>query len=145
VKLILEDGTTYPIDGELRVSDVTVDQTTGAVTLRAVFRNPNGVLLPGMFVRAVLQEAEAPSAMLVPQGAVTRDPQGRAAVFVVAPDSKVQTRVIEAPRTVGASWLVTSGLNSGERVIVEGVQKVKAGMLVKAVLAGSPTPTAAAK
>jgi membrane fusion protein, multidrug efflux system len=133
VKLVLEDGTPYPLAGELKVSDVTVDPTTGAVTLRAVFPNPNGVLLPGMFVRAVINDGTAQSAILAPERAVSRDPQGQATALVVNAAGKVEPRVIQAPRTVGDSWLVTSGLNPGDRVIVDGLQKVRPGMPVKAV------------
>jgi len=133
VRLVLEDGTPYPLTGELKVSDVTVDQTTGAVTLRAVFPNPKGVLLPGMFVRAVVNDATAQNAILAPQRAISRDPQGNATALVVDAAGKVELRVVQAPRTVGDDWLVTSGLNPGDRVIVEGLQKVKPGMPVKAV------------
>jgi membrane fusion protein (multidrug efflux system) len=133
VKLVLEDGTPYPLAGELKVSDVTVDPTTGAVTLRAVFPNPKSVLLPGMFVRAVVNDAKAQAAILAPQRAVSRDPQGHATALVVDAAGKVELRVLQTARTVGDSWLVTSGLNAGDRVIVEGLQKVKPGMPVKAV------------
>lgn len=133
VKLILEDGTPYPLTGDLKVSDVTVDPTTGAVTLRAVFPNPKSVLLPGMFVRAVVNDARAQKAILAPQRAVFRDPQGHPTAMVVDAAGKVELRVLQAPRTVGDNWLVTSGLNPGDRVIVEGVQKVKPGMPVKTV------------
>jgi membrane fusion protein (multidrug efflux system) len=131
VKLILEDGTAYPWEGELKVSDVTVDPSTGAVTLRAVFPNPKGMLLPGMFVRAVVNEAATQKAILAPQRAVSRDPEGHATALVVNAAGKVEPRILQAPRTVGDSWLVTSGLNAGDRLIVEGVQKVQPGMPVK--------------
>ena len=137
VKLILEDGTPYPLEGELKVADVTVDPTTGAVKLRAVFPNPHAVLLPGMFVRAVVNEAEAPAAILAPQAGVTRNAQGQATALVVNAQGKVEQRVIETSRTVGSNWLVTSGLSAGDRLIVEGVQKAKPGMTVKPVPAGS--------
>jgi len=137
VKLMLEDGSTYPLEGELRVSDITVDPTSGAVTLRAIFRNPDGLLLPGMFVRAVLDEAQAPSAVLAPQPAISRDAQGRATAFVVSANGKVEVRAITASRTVGARWLVTSGLNPGDRLIVDGVQRVKPGMAVRTAPASS--------
>jgi membrane fusion protein (multidrug efflux system) len=140
VKLILEDGSTYPWEGELKVSDVTVDPSTGAVTLRAVFPNPKSVLLPGMFVRAVVNEAATQKAILAPQRGVSRDPQGHATAFVVNAAGKVEVRVLQAPRTVGDSWLVTSGLNPGDRLIVEGVQKVQPGMPVQVAPAAATPP-----
>jgi membrane fusion protein (multidrug efflux system) len=141
VKLILEDGTAYDLEGVLKVADVTVDPTTGAVRLRAVFPNPRSILLPGMFVRAVINEAQAPAAILAPQAGVTRDAQGRATALVVNPQGKVEQRVLTTTRTVDSAWLVTSGLNAGDRLIVEGVQKAKPGMTVRAVPAGSkPAP-----
>jgi membrane fusion protein (multidrug efflux system) len=138
VKLILEDGSTYPLEGELKVSDLTVDQTTGAVTLRAIFPNPKGVLLPGMFVRAVINEASTQTAILAPQRAVSRDPQGHATAMVVDAQGNAQPRVLEAPRTVGENWLVTSGLNAGDRLIVEGYQKTMPGKPVKVAPATLP-------
>jgi membrane fusion protein (multidrug efflux system) len=140
VKLILEDGTTYPWEGELKVSDVTVDPSTGAVTLRAVFPNPKAMLLPGMFVRAVVNEAATQKAILAPQRGVSRDPQGHATALVVNAAGKVEVRVLQTPRTVGDSWLVTSGLNPGDRLIVDGVQKVQPGMPVKTVPAALTPP-----
>lgn len=146
VRLILEDGSAYPWEGELKVADVTVDPSTGAVKLRAVFPNPRGVLLPGMFVRAVVNQANAPGAILAPQQAVTRDPQGRATALVVDASGKVEQRILTTSRTVGDRWLVTSGLAAGDRLIVEGVQKAKPGMPVKAAPAGSrPAQPAAPK
>lgn len=132
VKLFLEDGSPYSAQGVLKVSDVTVDPSTGAVTLRAVFPNPNGVLLPGMFVRAVLNEATAQSAILAPQAAVSRDPQGHAVVMLVE-NGKAAMRVIQTGRTVGDRWLVTSGLNPGDKLIVDGIQKIRPGAPVKPV------------
>ncbi|HWE45378.1 MAG TPA: efflux RND transporter periplasmic adaptor subunit [Caulobacteraceae bacterium] len=137
VKLILEDGSAYPLDGELRVADVTVDPTSGAVKLRAVFPNPHAVLLPGMFVRAVINEAEAPAGILAPQAGITHNAQGQAIALVVNTQGKVEQRVVQTSRTVGGAWLVTSGLSAGDRLIVEGVGKVKPGMAVKVVAAGS--------
>jgi membrane fusion protein (multidrug efflux system) len=139
VKLILEDGAPYPWEGELKFSDVTVDPTTGAVTLRAVFPNPKAVLLPGMFVRAVVNEAAARAAILAPQRSISRDPQGRATAFVVDAAGKVEPRILQAPRTVGDSWLVTAGLRAGDRLIVEGMQKVKPGMAVRTASGASAT------
>jgi len=131
VELTLEDGTAYPLSGTLQFSDITVDQGTGSVTVRATFPNPKRLLLPGMFVRASLTEGVNDGAILVPQVGVTHDPQGRAAVLVVGPDNKVATRVITTSRTLGDQWVVQSGLQAGERVIVAGIQKVRPGMTVK--------------
>jgi membrane fusion protein (multidrug efflux system) len=137
VKLLLEDGTPYPFEGELKVSDVTVDPNSGAVTLRAVFPNPKGVLLPGMFVRAVVNQATTQRAILAPQRAITRDPQGQATALVVNAAGMVEARVLQTPRTVGSDWLVTAGLNPGDRLIVEGLQKVRPGAPAKAVQAST--------
>ncbi len=140
VQLTLEDGSTYPQIGRLEFSEVIVDQTTGSVTLRARFPNPQGLLLPGMFVRAKLSQATAPNAILVPQQAVSRSPRGDATVYLVGPGNKAVLRSVKADRTVGAAWLVTSGLSAGEKVITEGLDRVKSGQLVKPVPAGSPPP-----
>jgi membrane fusion protein (multidrug efflux system) len=122
VKLILEDKTTYPIEGTLQFRDVTVDPATGTVTLRIVFRNPNQVLLPGMFVRAMIQEGVSQQALLVPQQGVTRDTKGAPVAWVVNKDEKVEQRVLELDRAIGDKWLVTGGVSAGDRVIVEGLQ-----------------------
>ena len=137
VTLILDDGSTYPITGRIQFSDVTVDPGTGSVGLRAVFPNPNGVLLPGLYVRAKLSKAIAPAAILVPQAAVSRDANGEATVLVVDSGDKVASRVIAVSQTVGDSWLATSGVKPGERVIVEGLQKVRPGAAVKPVQVAS--------
>jgi membrane fusion protein (multidrug efflux system) len=137
VKLMLEDGSTYPLEGKLQFTDVTVDPSSGAVTIRAVFPNPQGTLLPGMFVRAQITEAVAPDAILVPQQGVTRDPKGVATVLVVNGQNKAELRPIEIGQAVGANWLVTKGLKPGERVIVEGLQRIQAGASVRPVPAGS--------
>jgi membrane fusion protein (multidrug efflux system) len=131
VRLLLEDGTPYDRTGRLQFSEVSVDERTGAVTLRAVFPNPDGVLLPGMYVRAVMEEGTKVDGLLVPQQAVTRDPKGGATTLVVTPDDMVEMRQIEATRAVGDQWLVTSGLEAGERVIVEGIQRVRPGIQVR--------------
>lgn len=136
VTLKLEDGTTYPTPGTLEFSDVTVDPGTGSVTLRAVFPNPNGVLLPGMYVRAVLSQGVTSGGILVPQTAVSRDPKGGATVTVVGAKG-AEPRPITLGQTVGDKWLVTSGLQAGDKVIVEGLQKVRPGAPIKAVPAGS--------
>jgi membrane fusion protein (multidrug efflux system) len=133
VKLVLEDGSIYPIAGTLEFRDVTVDSSTGAVTLRLVFRNPREVLLPGMFVRAVVEEGVRRQAMLIPQQGVGRDPKGNPYAWVVGKDQKVERRPLELERAIGDQWLVTSGLAADDRVIVEGVDRVRAGMPVRAV------------
>ena len=143
VSLQLEDGSSYPLKGRLELVDVTVDQTTGAVTLRAIFPNPNNVLLPGMFVRATVAQGGKPSAILIPQAGLTRDPTGRASAMVVDAQGKAQERMITTGAVVGDKWLVISGIQAGDRVIVEGLQKVKPGMPVHAVAAGSPPPSGA--
>ncbi|WP_199052718.1 efflux RND transporter periplasmic adaptor subunit [Aquitalea sp. ASV15] len=132
VKLILEDGSEYAKEGELQFSDVTVDASTGMVTLRATFDNPNGELLPGMFVRARLEQGVRQHALLLPQQAVTRNQKGEAVVMVVGPDNKVSARIIKTSQTVGNKWLVDSGLQGGERIVVEGLMKVQDGAVVKA-------------
>jgi membrane fusion protein, multidrug efflux system len=133
VQLLLEDGTTYPKEGTLEFQDITVDPTTGSVILRIVFPNPQGVLLPGMFERAVVKEGVNRRAILIPQQSVSRDPKGTPSVLVVDAGGKVQPRVLGVGRAIGDKWLVLSGLASGDRVIVEGSQKVRPGASVKAV------------
>ncbi len=133
VELILDDGTTYQHQGALQFRDVTVDPTTGSVILRIVFSNPQGVLLPGMFVRAVVKEGVNQRALLVSQQAVSRDPKGNSLVFIVDKDGVVQQRMLTVDRAIGDTWLVLSGIVSGERVIVEGMQKVRPGVKVKAI------------
>lgn len=131
VTLKLEDGSTYPTPGKLEFSDVTVDPATGSVGLRATFANPNGVLLPGMYVRAALSSGTANNAMLIPQPAVSRDPKGNATVMVVGAKNLAEPRPITVRQMVGDKWLVTSGLKPGDQVIVEGLQKVRPGAPVK--------------
>jgi len=143
VTLLLEDGTQYPLTGKLQFTDITVDQNTGSVTVRAAFPNPDQVLLPGMFVRARIEEGVNDQAMLVPQQGVTRDPKGQATALVVGTDSKVAQRVIRATRTLGDKWVVEGGLADGERVIVAGVQKVQPGATVNAVEAPAQAPAQA--
>lgn len=133
VRLTLEDGTAYPQEGTLQFRDVTVDPSTGSVNLRAVFPNPQGVLLPGMFVRATVAEGVNPRALLLPQQAVSRDHRGNPRVFIIDAEGKVQQRSLTLDRAVGDAWLVSSGLAPGERVIVEGMQRVRPGAAVKAV------------
>lgn len=136
VKLLLEDGAAYSRDGTLKFRDVTVEPTTGSVTLRVVFPNPDGVLLPNMFVRAIIREGFNPQAILIPQQAVARDPKGNPTVLIVDADSKVQQRMLTLDRAIQDQWLVLTGLNPGDRLIVEGLQKVRPGSQVQVVQAG---------
>jgi membrane fusion protein (multidrug efflux system) len=138
VTLTLEDGSVYPIKGRLEFAEVVVDPQTGTVTLRARFANPNGLLLPGMYVRATLSQITARNAILVPQTGVSRDPQGEATVLLVGPDNKAVLRPITADRTVGPNWLVTAGLKPGDKVITEGLGKIRPGQPIRPVPAGSP-------
>jgi membrane fusion protein (multidrug efflux system) len=138
VRLVLEDGSDYPLAGQVEFSEAMVDQNTGTVTLRARFPNPSGLLLPGMYVRARLSQAIAQNAILVPQQAVSRDPRGGGSVLLVGPNSKAVMQTISSDRTVGDKWLVTSGLKAGDKVIVEGLSRIKPGQTVRPVLAGSP-------
>jgi membrane fusion protein (multidrug efflux system) len=133
VKLVFEDGTAYPLEGELQFSDVSVDPNTGAVTLRAVFPNPKGELLPGLYVRAVIEEGTIRQALLVPQQAVTRDATGKPQAYVVGQDGKLQQRELHTERAIGDQWLVTSGLQPGDALVVSGQQKAQPGALVQAM------------
>ncbi len=140
VKLLLEDGTPYPLVGTLKFSDVTVNPGTGSVTIRTVFPNPKRTLLPGMYVRAVVEEGVDERGIVVPQRGVTRDPMGRAVALVVGANDNVESRILEVSRVVGDGWLVEKGISAGDRVIVEGLQKAKPGATVRPV----PFGTAAA-
>jgi membrane fusion protein (multidrug efflux system) len=131
VKLLLEDGSPYDHDGTLQFSEVTVDQGTGAVTLRAIFPNKDGLLLPGMFVREQLQEGIVQNAVLAPQQGVTHNQKGEATALVVGGDGKVQLRILKSDRAIGSNWLVTEGLKEGDRLIVSGVQRARPGMPVR--------------
>ncbi|MBX8596204.1 efflux RND transporter periplasmic adaptor subunit [Pseudomonas cichorii] len=131
VKLTLEDSSVYPLEGKLEFSEVSVDQGTGSVTLRAVFPNPEHRLLPGMFVHAQLQAGVSAQAILAPQQGVTRDQKGTPTALIVNKDNKVELRTLVAKRTVGSEWLIEEGLNAGDRVITEGLQYVKPGAEVK--------------
>jgi membrane fusion protein (multidrug efflux system) len=133
VGIILEDGSTYGQEGTFQFRDVTVDPSTGAVTLRVVVPNPQGILLPGMFVRAVVKEGIQERAMLIPQQAVSRDPKGNPLALVVNEGGKVEHRLLGLERAIRDRWLVTSGLKKGDRVVVEGLQKVRPGVTVKTV------------
>ena len=144
VKLVYENGEIYPEEGTLEVSDVTVNTLTNSVTVRAVFPNPRNDLLPGMFVRARLEEGTTPDAILVPQLAVTRNSKGEPTAMVIGAESKVELRVLETPRAVGNQWLVTSGLKPGDQLIINNLQKIRPGAPVKvAADAPAPTPSAA--
>src|SRR5271169_3467446 len=133
VTLLLEDGMQYPLPGSLQFTDITVDQGTGTVTVRAIFPNPRFLLLPGMFVRARIDEGLDETAILVPQVGVTHDPKGQATALVVGPDNKVTVRPLQLRGTSGDQWIVDGGLNDGDRVIIAGVQKVQPGSVVQAV------------
>jgi len=137
VELILQDGSVYPLKGKLQFSGVSVDESTGTVTLRALFPNPNGVLLPGMFAKARIVSGVVGNGILVPQPAVARDPKGNATVMVVTKDNKAAVRPVQVAQTVGDKWLVTGGLQSGERVIVEGLQKIRPDAPVKPAIMGA--------
>jgi membrane fusion protein (multidrug efflux system) len=136
-KIVLADGRPYAHDGRLQFADVTVDPTTGDFLLRAIVPNPNGVLLPGMFVRAVLNEGVLQAGVLAPQQGISHDPKGNAAALVVNKEGKVEARAVKVTRTIGNQWLIDDGLAAGDRVIVEGTQKVKPGMAVTAVEASA--------
>lgn len=133
VKLILEDGSPYAQAGTLKFSDVTVDPSTGSQNLRMVFPNPQLTLLPGMYVRAVVEEGVVDQAILVPQQGVTRDPKGNAIAMVVDGTGKVEQRMLQVDRAVGDQWLVREGLAPGDRLILDGLQKIQPGVEVKAV------------
>jgi len=137
VKLLLEDGTPYSLEGTMKFSEVAVDQTTGSFVLRIVFPNPQRILLPGMYVRAIVQEGVAEQAIVVPQQAVSRDPKGNAIALIVDDSGKVAPRILTIDRALGDKWLVASGLATGDKVIVEGLQKVRPGVPVKIVPSGA--------
>jgi membrane fusion protein (multidrug efflux system) len=139
VTLLLEDGSAYPEQGRLLFSDVTVDQTTGMVTMRAEFPNPDRVLLPGVFARGRLEQARHSDAITVPQRAVTRGANGTSTVLIVGADDKMEVRTLAAGQAYGDKWIVSDGLKAGDRVIVEGLQKAKPGAVVKPVLVSSKT------
>lgn len=142
VTLLLDDGAPYSHEGTLQFSDVTVDASTGAITLRALFPNPDNVLLPNMFVQAVIEEGVRENAILVPQQAVTRDAKGQAIAMVVGSDNKVEPRQLKTARTLGSDWLLDSGLQGGDRVIIEGLQRALPGAVVQAMPAGAPKESA---
>jgi len=147
VQLQLEDGSRYDAQGMLQFSEVTVDQGTGSVTLRAIFPNHRGLLLPGMFVRATLEEGLRLGAILAPQVGITHSPDGTATALVVGPDERIAQRKLLLDRAIGDQWVVTQGLADGDRVVVSGTQKVQPGMQVKVTTSEEPaaeqTPRAA--
>ena len=140
VELLMENGQPYPLKGTLQFSDVTVDESTGSITLRALFPNPQHMLLPGMFVRARIDEGTQPDAILVPQQGVTRTPRGDATVLVVNEKNQVESRTVVAPQAIGDRWLSTEGLKNGDRVIISGLQKVRPGVTVVAIPDTAATP-----
>ncbi|WP_137869574.1 efflux RND transporter periplasmic adaptor subunit [Sphingopyxis sp. 2PD] len=138
VRLQLEDGSAYGLTGTVEFSEMTVNEATGTVTLRARFPNPQGLLLPGMFVTATFEQAVDPTAILVPQQAVQRDFDGSAFVYLAGPNNKAVRRKIETSRTAGSNWIVTSGLKAGDRVITQGVGNLRDGADIRAVPASTP-------
>lgn len=140
VELLMENGQPYPLKGTLQFSDVTVDESTGSITLRVLFPNPQHMLLPGMFVRARIDEGTQPDAILVPQQGVTRTPRGDATVLVVNDKNQVESRTVVAPQAIGDRWLITEGLKNGDRVIISGLQKVRPGVTVVAIPDTAATP-----
>ncbi|MGS7254346.1 efflux RND transporter periplasmic adaptor subunit [Enterobacter hormaechei] len=140
VELLMENGQPYPLKGTLQFSDVTVDESTGSITLRALFPNPQHMLLPGMFVRARIDEGTQPDAILVPQQGVTRTPRGDATMLVVNDKNQVESRTVVAPQAIGDRWLITEGLKNGDRVIISGLQKVRPGVTVVAIPDTAATP-----
>lgn len=140
VELLMENGQPYPLKGTLQFSDVTVGESTGSITLRALFPNPQHMLLPGMFVRARIDEGTQPDAILVPQQGVTRTPRGDATVLVVNDKNQVESRTVVAPQAIGDRWLITEGLKNGDRVIISGLQKVRPGVTVVAIPDTAATP-----
>ena len=137
VQLLLPNGQVYPIEGTLRFAEVTVDQNSGSVTLRATFPNPNGMLLPGLFVRARLIEGVQTQGILAPQAGISRNERGQATALVLGPDDKLQPRKVTTRQTVGDKWLVTGGLKPGDRLVTEGLVGVMPGMKVQAHPAGT--------
>jgi membrane fusion protein (multidrug efflux system) len=151
VRLLFGDGTEYPLPGKLQFSEVTVDSDTGSVTLRATFPNPDGMLMPGLFVRARLEAGVAHQALLVPQQAVSRNQRGEATILVLDDQGVVRQRVIRTQQSIGNKWLVSEGLSAGDRVVVEGVQRVRDGVKPEVTettveeLDRRPTPAGAAQ
>jgi len=138
VKLKLEDGSAYDLAGKLEFAEAMVDPQTGTVTLRARFPNPKAILLPGMYVRATLSQLTTRNAILVPQAGLTRNPKGEATVMLVGPGDRAVLRTVTAGQTVGDKWLITDGLKPGDKVIVEGLGRIKPNQAIRPVPAGSP-------
>jgi membrane fusion protein (multidrug efflux system) len=132
-QIVLESGSTYAHEGQLQFADVTVDPTTGEILLRAIVPNPDHLLMPGMYVRALISEGVMPKGLLAPQQGIARDPKGNATAMVVDAQNKVQARDVKVTRTIGDKWLVSDGLAAGDRLIVEGLQKVHPGVEVQPV------------
>lgn len=143
VKILLEDGSTLSEEGKLQFADVSVDPQTGSFLLRVLVPNDKGTLLPGMYVRAVVSGGVFNDALLAPQQGIARDPRGGATALVVNAENKAEQRTVKVSRAIGDQWLVEDGLREGDRVIVEGLQKVQAGMPVQATEAGEPAAPAA--
>lgn len=143
VTILLEDGSRYPHEGKLTFADVAVDPSTGRFALRAVVPNPDRLLMPGMYVRAVLSNVTLPEALLVPQQGIMRDPKGNATAMVVSGEGTAQRREVQVSRTIGDQWLVSGGLQAGDRVIVAGLQKIQEGAPVEPTEAGTETGTEA--
>lgn len=144
VSVTLEDGSRYPYTGKLELTEVAVDEATGTVTLRAILPNPQHELLPGMYVRASVSQGVQAQAILAPQQGITRDAKGNATALVVGNDNKVARRQVTVSRVIGSHWLVSAGLQAGDRVVVEGTSKVQVGMTVKAVETGTSSGVAPA-
>jgi membrane fusion protein (multidrug efflux system) len=143
VAIVLEDGTPYAQSGRLAFSEVSVDPTTGSFALRVVVPNPDHILLPGMYVRAIVGTGTRQAGLLVPQQGVARDPKGHTTAMVVGQDGKVEVRPVRVSQAIGDKWLVEEGLAAGDRVIIEGLQKVQPGALVQPTEAGAKPPPAA--
>jgi membrane fusion protein (multidrug efflux system) len=144
VTLLLEDGTRYAHEGKLAFADITVDPATGSYALRVVAPNPDQIILPGMYVRALVGSGVRQDALLVPQQGVARDPKGNTTALVVGADDKVELRPIQVSRAIDDKWLVEEGLAAGDRVVVEGLQKIQPGAQVRATEAGAAAPLSAA-
>lgn len=145
VQLNLENGKRYKHTGTLKFSDPTVDESTGSVTLRAIFPNPNGDLLPGMYVTALVDEGSRQNVLLVPQEGVTHNAQGKATALILDNDNVVQLREITASKAIGNQWVVTAGLQAGDRVIVSGLQRIRPGMKARAISSGQQNASTESK
>lgn len=144
VTLLMEDGSVYPQKGKLTFTGEEVDEGTGMVNLRAIFPNPDGDLLPGMFVRARLEEGARPDSVVISQRCVMRDPKGQAYVYVVTPENTIEQRNVTANRVIGNNWLIESGLNAGEKVVIDGIGKVRIGAKVTIAQPAAAAPAAQA-